>query len=186
MIVTDNTTMSLKPRHKYNDKHHRRLQSGQNLLEGAISFVILLLLVAGLVDLARAFFAKVALDGIASEGANWAAAYPGCIPTASDATDAPQIPPECRGTNSIIGRAINANPDFDRSRIASMTIDPVAVQKSQEFTLTITYRLPVVTPVIQVLFGDSLQLTSQVREVVRGEGMPSFHGSSMADQGRSP
>ena len=48
---------------------HRRRQRGQSLVEFAISSTVLLLLVMGLLDLSRAFYFSVSLQGAAREGA---------------------------------------------------------------------------------------------------------------------
>ncbi len=48
---------------------HRRRQRGQSLVEFAISSMVLLLLAMGLIDLSRAFYYSVALQGAAREGA---------------------------------------------------------------------------------------------------------------------
>src|SRR5713101_7973610 len=47
----------------------RRRQAGQSLVEFAISSIVLLLLMMGLLDLSRAFYFAVNLDGAAREGA---------------------------------------------------------------------------------------------------------------------
>ena len=47
----------------------RRRQRGQSLVEFAISSIVLLLLAMGLIDLSRAFYYSVALEGAAREGA---------------------------------------------------------------------------------------------------------------------
>ncbi|HEX2646503.1 MAG TPA: TadE family protein [Candidatus Dormibacteraeota bacterium] len=48
---------------------HRPKQKGQSLVEFAISSTVLLLLAMGLIDLSRAFYYSVALQGAAREGA---------------------------------------------------------------------------------------------------------------------
>src|SRR6059036_136025 len=47
----------------------RRRQRGQSLVEFAISSMVLLLLAMGLIDLSRAFYYSVSLQGAAREGA---------------------------------------------------------------------------------------------------------------------
>src|SRR5207245_3228751 len=47
----------------------RRRQRGQSLVEFAISSIVLLLLMMGLLDLSRAFYYSVNLQGAAREGA---------------------------------------------------------------------------------------------------------------------
>src|SRR5262245_25762413 len=165
----DNKALVGKPtRQTHNRREGRRRQSGQSLVEFAFSVVILVMLIAGIVDLGRAFFTKVAMDSVISEGAHWAAAFPGCIPTANNPTFAPQVPAGCRGTNSIIGRMANENLDLNKLRIVNMSTNPVNATEGQTITLSITYNLQIVTPIMQWMFGDTFVLSSQVQEVIRG------------------
>lgn len=53
----------------------RRTQRGQSLVEFAISSTVLLLLAMGLIDLSRAFYYSVSLQGAAREGARHGAWY---------------------------------------------------------------------------------------------------------------
>jgi Flp pilus assembly protein TadG len=59
-------------------RHKKRpdLQRGQSLVEFAVFLVILLLLVAGIVDLGRVFFAYIALRDAAQEGAVYGSICP--------------------------------------------------------------------------------------------------------------
>jgi Flp pilus assembly protein TadG len=54
-------------------ENRRRKSRGQSLVEFAISSTVLLLLAMGLIDLSRAFYYSVALQGAAREGARHAA-----------------------------------------------------------------------------------------------------------------
>ena len=51
-------------------------ERGQSLVELAISLTVLLILLAGLVDLGRAFFTFIALRDAAQEGASFGSVYP--------------------------------------------------------------------------------------------------------------
>lgn len=53
-----------------------RKESGQSLVEMALSFTILMLLVAGVIDLGRAFFTYISLSDAAQEGGAYAAMDP--------------------------------------------------------------------------------------------------------------
>ena len=52
--------------------HNQKRESGQSLVELAISLVVLLTLLAGLVDLGRGFFTFITLRDAAQEGASYA------------------------------------------------------------------------------------------------------------------
>jgi Flp pilus assembly protein TadG len=55
------------------DMHKRKYRRGQSLVEFAISSTVLLLLMMGLLDLSRAFYYAINLQGAAREGARHAA-----------------------------------------------------------------------------------------------------------------
>ena len=161
----------------------RRSRRGQSLVEFALSVPILLLLLFGMIDLGRAFFTLIALDSVISEGAHWAAAYPECIASAANATDAPQVPPPCKGTNSIIGRMLNESTNLDMSHVIATTVTPTTALPGDTITITISYRLDMITPVVQAIAGNSIVLTAQGREVVRNSGMPARTGVPMSSNG---
>jgi len=54
----------------------QRRERGQSLVELAISLTVLLLLLAGVVDIGRAFFAFIAMRDAAQEGASYGSLYP--------------------------------------------------------------------------------------------------------------
>lgn len=54
----------------------RQNQRGQSLVELAISFTVLLILLGGAIDLGRAFFAYIAVRDAAQEGATYGALHP--------------------------------------------------------------------------------------------------------------
>lgn len=172
-------------------KSMRKLQSGQSLVEFALSSVVLLLLISGIVDLGRAFFSMVALNSVISEGAHWAAAYPQCVPTA---TDTQAGPPECQGTNSILGRMLNENADLDPNRIVALSVVPEnpsdwtngVPNQGATVIFKISYKMNLLTPVIQAMFGDSLLLSTQAKEVVRGFGTPEYPGGPSPQGGVPP
>src|SRR5579871_3653955 len=88
----------------------RKLQSGQSLVEVALSLSVLILAFSGAIDLGRAFFTRITMDTAVSEGAHWTAAYPGCFLYGSgfgDLSNVVNAPPQCAGTNSISKRIAN-------------------------------------------------------------------------------
>jgi len=62
--------------HADRKKAYRHSQNGQSLVEFAVGAVILLLLLAGIVDLGRAFFVFIALRDAAQEGAVYGSVCP--------------------------------------------------------------------------------------------------------------
>ncbi|MCC7209639.1 MAG: pilus assembly protein [Anaerolineae bacterium] len=164
----------------------RRRTRGQSLVEFALSAALMILLISGIVDLGRAYFALIALDSVISEGAHWAAAYPGCVPTASDTLAGP---PECQGTNSVVGRMLNENANLDLSKMVTVSVMPEDVNawinhwsggapdKGQTIIFSVAYRVDAMMPLTQLLAGNALTITAQAKEVVRGVGLPEYDGA---------
>jgi hypothetical protein len=72
-------------KNKFADKTSTSWQKGQDLLEFALIFPLLMLIVVGVLDLGRAFFAAIAVANVAREGARYgidldwdSACDPGC------------------------------------------------------------------------------------------------------------
>jgi hypothetical protein len=59
-----------------NDPRSSKSQRGQSLVELAISLIILLFLLAGVIDLGRAFFTFMSMRDAAQEGAAYGALFP--------------------------------------------------------------------------------------------------------------
>jgi Flp pilus assembly protein TadG len=93
------------------EKNHSKSEQGQSLVELAISLLFMLLLLAGLVDLGRAFFTYIALRDAAQEGAAYA----------SVARTAPDDPMMC---TEIIDR-VHSTSDTQIVDLAQTTVSVV-------------------------------------------------------------
>jgi Flp pilus assembly protein TadG len=164
-------------------KRRSRLQRGQSLVELAISSVVLLMLLSGAFDFGQAYFSFVLLNNAVSEGARWAAAYSLCAQTANDQT-ATGGAANCQGSNSVVERVINEDETLDQTRFikvcateldASSTVNYWTENTNNNIvTLSVTYNIQFITPVISGLFGSSIPVTSSVQEVIRGNGAPLY------------
>lgn len=56
-----------------------KIEKGQSLVEMALGFIILLIIVGGLVDVGRWYFVRAAMEDAVGEGANYFAAFPGDV-----------------------------------------------------------------------------------------------------------
>jgi hypothetical protein len=81
-------------------KRIERAESGQSLVEMAVSMVILVMLLSGLFDLGRLYFTYVALEDAVGEAALYLSIHPHCV---SDLDGA-----NCQGTHNATWRARNA------------------------------------------------------------------------------
>lgn len=122
-------------------KHNgpQRRERGQSFVELALSFVLLMTLLAGVVDIGRAFFAVIALREAAEEGAVYGSIEP---------TD----------TSGIIQRAIKSSDtpvdlENDPSVNVSVTVSAGACAGGV-VQVTVTYDLPVAMPFIGAIIGS--------------------------------
>lgn len=156
-----------------------KLRSGQSLVEMALSMTVLIFLFQGVWDLGRAYYALVMLNNAVSEGAHWAAQYPACINGAYDSTGSADslVYPQCDGSNSIVGRIVNEEQTLDQSKFTHVcwsTLNTLGTSggfgntNGNTVTISATYNATFVTPLLSGLFGSSVPLTAEVREVIRG------------------
>ncbi len=115
-------------------------QRGQGLVEMALVGLILVLLLAGIIDLGRAYFAYIAIADAATEGAMYGATF-------SDTSG-----------SEIRDRVVAASG-------GQVSIDPGLVSvitDTQTITVTVAFTHTLLTPFLQTLFaGDTLLLQQQ-------------------------
>jgi len=118
-------------------------QRGQVLVEMALVGLVLILMLAGLIDLWRAYYASIAIADAAAEGAAYGAAFP----------NRPQSDIQTRAAGASGGLV-----SLDRSSVSVVT-------DTQTITVTVTYTYPLFTPVVQAIAGkDTLILQERVAE----------------------
>lgn len=123
----------------------RKTTRGQSLVELAVMMPVLVLILAGILDLGRAYMTLIALRDAAAEGAAYAALHP---------TD----------TNQIVARVADSS-----SGLVKVAPDMVAVEcpeaaPGQPITITVRYEYMLLTPVINALVPDG-KITMQAQEV---------------------
>ena len=107
----------------------KRRERGQSLVETAVVFPILILLLAAIVDFGRAFDAYIVLTNAAREGARWGSVNP-------ELTEA-QV--EQIVIDDVLGSGTNITPitEFDADNV-----DVVGQEEgSEEVTVTVTYNV---------------------------------------------
>lgn len=115
---------------------HKNKEKGQSMLEFALTLPVLLIVLAGLLDLGRLYFAYVAVTDAAGEGASYAAIHPDntaeIVARAQDATG---------GLVEIDSDMVNVYqpPDLDQA---------IAVDVTYEFTLA--------TPLVNAILPDGV------------------------------
>jgi Flp pilus assembly protein TadG len=138
-------------KHLYNPK-------GQSLVEFAIILPILLLMLLAAFDVGRMYFAFVAMQNAAGEGALYAAINPTCI-HASDSAD-------CADPNNAEYRAKQESPagnvDWQRVTVEVSPADTSALHEGDPITFFIHYEYDILTPLISPMFPDGkLRLTAR-------------------------
>lgn len=131
-----------------NDTNH---QTGQSLVEFAVSMVILLLLLCGLVDASRALFTFMAMREAAQEGALYGSLQPG---------NTSLIETRTLNTSNLI-QGLSASLDVD------ITIGEPACTGSA-ITVSITYpNFPLTMPFLGAIMGSqSVPITASVTDTV--------------------
>lgn len=137
-----------------------RKESGQSLVEMALSFTILMLLVAGVIDLGRAFFTYISLSDAAQEGGAYAAMEP---------TDS-------AGIRSRVKETTNSPVDLSIISDGSIAITPsgsycagFSGSVSNSIQVTVTYTLQFLFPMSNLLLpGGQITLNAtSVNTIIR-------------------
>jgi hypothetical protein len=96
---------------------NKNIEKGQSLVEMTFGMIVLLMIVAGVLDIGRAYFTSVALEDAAGEAALYMSAYPDCpydavvggVPSPSATTaDGDADDTICEAPANAVWRAINA------------------------------------------------------------------------------
>ena len=132
----------------------RKSERGQSLIELALSFTILLILLAGVIDLGRAFYTFMALRDAAMEGAVYGGLYP---------TDTAGVEQRVRNSS-----ANPVNMKDTNIKIAATVIG--AACNGNGIQVDVTYEsFPFVMPFWKIFFGlESINIHAKiVDEILR-------------------
>lgn len=154
---------------KHRIKQPQSMERGQSLVEFAIGLVIILLLLAGLLDLGRIYFIYVALEDGAGEAALYLALNPACPHAHSG--------PGCADPNNAEYRARNAGGGEVNWTAANVLVDiPTLPDGTSVYTVgepvsvTIEYSVQLLTPIIPKIAGiNPIPLSVHASQVIIGE-----------------
>jgi Flp pilus assembly protein TadG len=134
------------------------LESGQSLVEVAIGMIVLMIIFSGLVDFGRAYFAFIAIEDAANEGATYLSINSTCR-YASDTG--------CEDPNNAHYRAAHSSSgEIDWSK-AVINVDGYLNQVGEPVSVTISYDLPLITPFLPPILGrDSITLTTTASHII--------------------
>jgi len=133
-------------------------ERGQSLVEFALMLPVLLIMLMGTLDIGRMYFAYIAIQNAAGEGALYAAIHPDCV-RASDG-------PQCADPNNAEFRAIHESPggavDWTRVTIEAEPADRSGLREGDPIAIQVRYQYDILTPVISPLVEDGkLGLTAR-------------------------
>jgi Flp pilus assembly protein TadG len=119
----------------------RRRESGQSVVELALTLPLLLLLICGLIEMGWMASTRLVLDNITREGVR-----AGIIATSS--TD---------NTTNVIGRITEMKPDYMTETLnITVTYSNPSNFRDGDITVVTTYDLPTLTPLTAFLADDGV------------------------------
>jgi cell division septation protein DedD len=158
---------------------------GQSLIEFALVFPLLLLLLGGAIDLGRAFFTGVAVENAAKEGALFGATSPAC-----DADRA-----GCGDPNNVAWHVENESPGLAVTWTAECvrggsTVALASCEADDLYRVRVEHEFTLVMPILSAIVGGDVPITSEAVAVVYGDavalGSPLPQGSAPASPGSNP
>lgn len=151
----------------YHNKRGRTSEEGQSLVEFALSLVVILLILAGILDLGRAYYMYVALEDAAGEAALYISINPSCPfgpddeensdPTITNAVGTVGL--ECHNPNNAKYRATHAGgglvnwDDVDFSFEMPGAANTLVI--GDTVAITLRYDFIPITPIITRLTDDN-------------------------------
>lgn len=162
--------------HKISEK-----EQGQSLVELALSFTLILLVLAGAVDFGRAFFALIALRDAAQEGVIYASMNPGDVGGIEQRVqESSQNPIEMANipdTYIDITWGINSaeyTEGMSPPTLCAGFFDNGGTQESNWVKVAVEYDFPFTMPIIQEFFpGGTLHLVvDDIHTILRPECNP--------------
>jgi Flp pilus assembly protein TadG len=150
-------------------KTFRHAEHGQSMVEFAIGLVVILLLLAGLLDLGRIYFTFVTLEDAAGEAALYLALNPAC-PHADSG-------PQCADPNNAEYRARNAGGSEVEWTAATILVDIPTLPDGtsvydvgEPVSVTIQYPYRLIMPLIPKIAGiNPITLSVHASQVIIGE-----------------
>ncbi len=134
-----------------------RDERGQSLVEFALMFMVITIILMGILDLGRLFFAYIALQNATGEGAAYAAINPLCPSAATSAA--------CSDPNNVEWRTRNESPagivSMDKVNVA-VIYDTRGITMGLPVTVSTTYNFRLATFVIaSIVRSNVLPLRAQ-------------------------
>lgn len=142
---------------------HRKAENGQSLVEIALVFPVLLMILSGILDLGRAYFIFVALEDGAGEGALYLSINAECR-YASDG-------PACADPNNAEYRARHSGGGIvDWSKAVINVTRPETYGVGDPVEIEIEYSFGLLTPIIPQIVGlNPMTLSAEATHIILTE-----------------
>lgn len=155
-------------------KRGKQRERGQSLVEIALSFPVLLLILSGMLDIGRVYYTYIALEDAAAEGAKFLALNPWCENSAVTLASLPSRAsrtndnnPPCPDPNNAVFRIQNSNEqqvNWDDFALITTNV-PAGVDVGDIVRVNIKYTFNFVTPGISAI-ARSILLDVTATELV--------------------
>jgi Flp pilus assembly protein TadG len=150
-------------------------QRGQSLVEFSLMMVFLVVLLMGILDLARAYFTYLALKDAVAEGAYFASAFPQCVDDNGVALGEDGLENDgaaCAGDHNVLFRVQHSSVQgglIDWRAATITTTLPSDLEAGQVLTVSASYQYQLITPFVGTITnGQALTLTaSSAATVIR-------------------
>ena len=139
------------------------LERGQSLVEICLGLIALVYIMAGIIDIGRAYFIYIALEDAAGETALFLAISPVCTEEARD-------PSMCSGERNALSRMRNANSvglNWD-DVLYEFRVPPNA-GVGDRVIVKLSYPYDLITPIVSQIAGDRIELSVQASQLVLTE-----------------
>ena len=142
-----------------------KAERGQSLVEVALTFPILLLILSGMIDLGRLYFTYVALEDVVGEAALYLSINPGC----RYETDG--VGNECKNPNNAYYRAKTAAGwEVDWDKVTLVLESPTIHGVGEPVKASLRYRFLLMTPLFPKTNGmNQMQLSTLATQIIVSE-----------------
>jgi Flp pilus assembly protein TadG len=144
--------------------HPSRKEHGQSMIELALTITILMVLLAGTIDLGHAFFVWLAMRDAAQEGAT----YGSYDPAITEGNIEAYIIALAK-TDAITDPAANvvAEVDFYGDRCLGYHADPNSLNKPNTIEVTVDYtNFPISMPFLGAIIGDTISIHATINDSI--------------------
>jgi TadE-like protein len=164
---------------------------GQSVVEFVLIFPVFLIILAGAVDLGRLFYAFVAVENAAKEGAFFGARNPLCDDDSN---------PRCSDPGNVVWRVEHEATNLASGGVSDL-IPTISCLSSSDgtprlplktcvdgdtYVVAVTYDFHLITPILGQLFGSGLTLGSEARATVLNDAFDPTPGLGVEKLVRYP